>query len=191
MAQRLEATATAPALAPLRVLHRGTAMVQDYRALVETGTNRKIGLRHDPSLGHDELDPTTEKPTGRKLGAFVKLVDQPITISDGPPYRDEYIKALRQGDLWAADPETAIVAGVAFEPDFGGEHPEFSANDPVCQKVLAERAAVADAAVKAASAAVAEVAAQAAEHNAQVAQAVALQAEADAHVAEQAAHVSK
>lgn len=35
------------------------------------------------------------------------------------PYRHEYARAVRDGDLWAADEETAAFCGVQFDPDFG------------------------------------------------------------------------
>jgi hypothetical protein len=106
----------------LRVLQRGDAMVQDYRALFDTGTRRFVGLRFDPTLGpefFDEFDHQT-----KRHGGFVKLTDEPVTIANEDPYYGEYVKHIKQGDLWAADAATAAAAGVVFEPDFLGEHPE-------------------------------------------------------------------
>lgn len=110
---------------PLHVLPRGTATVTDYAALMDprASVNRKVGWAWDASLGPEfaDRDGTTKRHGGRR-----KLVDAVVTIAGDDPYRDEYVKALRAGDLWAADPETARAAGVAFEPHFLGEHPETS-----------------------------------------------------------------
>lgn len=121
-------------LPPLRVLHRGLAMVADYRALKEAGTRRHIGLRFDSTLGpedvfvHPRADGTSEQVRGNH-GGFVKLVDEVVTISPSDPYYGEYVRHLKDGDLWAADPETANAAGVLFEPEFGDEHPETTKGD--------------------------------------------------------------
>ena len=111
-------------LPPLRVLPRGLARVQDYRALVEAGVNRFHGWRFDATLG-----PLQEVPGRGKVrpGGRVKGVDAVVEIPSDDPYRQEYVKHLRDGDLWAADEATAAAAGVPFEPHFLGEHPETSA----------------------------------------------------------------
>ena len=112
----------------LRVLHRGTAMVMDYRALKDTQTRRHVGLRFDPTLGPEDdfFNPRTGETQRGHHGGFVKMVDEPVEIPSDDPHYAEYVRHLRDGDLWAADPETAAAAGIAFEPDFGGEHPETS-----------------------------------------------------------------
>jgi hypothetical protein len=117
----------------LRVLHRGTAMVPDYRALMDTNTRRHVGLRFDPTLGPED-DFLHPRPDGRGYdtvrghhGGFVKMIDEPVTIPADDPHYGEYIRHLKDGDLWAADQETASAAGVAFEPDFEGEHPQSTA----------------------------------------------------------------
>lgn len=109
----------------LLVLARGTAKVQDHRALMEGGTNRFLGWKWDGTLGPEFTDPKS----GKKMrhGGRVKQVDQPVAIAPDDPYRAEYVRAVREGDLWAADEATARFAGVAFEPHFGGEHPATSA----------------------------------------------------------------
>ena len=128
-------------LAPLRVLHRGLAMVPDYRALMDTGTRRHHGLRFDPTLGpEDTFDhPVTGERYRGNHGGFVKLVDEAVTIAPNDPHYTEYVRHLRDGDLWAADQATADAAGVAFEPEFGDEHPETTAGNEA-QRVIAERA---------------------------------------------------
>lgn len=110
---------------PLRVLPRGTALVQDYRALVDAGTNRFHGWRWDGTAGPEFVDPT-DKQTKRH-GGRVKQTDQVVEIAADDPYRGEYLKHLQAGDLWAADEATAREAGVPFEPHFAGEHPKTSA----------------------------------------------------------------
>jgi hypothetical protein len=116
---------TLPVDPPLRVLHRGTAMVSNYRALVEAKTRRYHGLVFDSTVGGDFLD-ADGKPTGQKHGGFRKLADEVVTIPADDPYRAEYIKHLKDGDLWAADQATADAAGVPFEFDFGGEHEKYA-----------------------------------------------------------------
>ncbi len=77
----------------MRVKARGTAMVCDYNAL-EAGGRRFIGRAYDPNMGTSGGWPTTG----------VQEV----------PYRIEYADAIRNGDLEAADAETAAIAGVVF-----------------------------------------------------------------------------
>ena len=121
----------------LRVLPRGLARVQDYRALLEAGVNRFHGWRFDASLG-----PVQDVPGKGKVrpGGRVKQVDAVVEIAGDDPHWGDYVKHLKDGDLWAADPETAAIAGVAFEPHFLGEHPETAtkhgvdvASDPNCR----------------------------------------------------------
>lgn len=116
-----------PADPPLRVLPRGTALVQDYRSLIETGTNRFHGWKWDGTLG-PEFEYKDAKGETRKTrhGGRVKHVDQVVVILPDDPHRAEYLRHLRDGDLWAADEATAQAAGVPFEPEFLGEHPEVS-----------------------------------------------------------------
>jgi len=125
---------------PLRVLHRGLAMVPDYRALMDTGTRRHVGLKFDATLGKEDVfvHPVSGEQYTGNHGGFVKLVDEVVTIPVDDPHYGEYVRHLQQGDLWAADLATASAAGILFEPDFGGEHPETSAGDEA-KKVQAER----------------------------------------------------
>jgi hypothetical protein len=114
------------ALSPLRVLPRGTALVQDYRALHDTLTTRFHGWKWDGKLGPEVLDPAG-KGTGKHHGGRVKQTDKVVEIAADDPYRTEYVRHLKDGDLWAADFETARAAGVPFEPDFLDEHPATTA----------------------------------------------------------------
>jgi hypothetical protein len=123
MAQRIADPSNVPDQ-PLRVLPRGLALVQDYRALIEAQTNRFIGWKWDGSLGPEFVD-----STGRKTnhGGRVKQVDEVVTIAADDPHRSEYMRHLRDGDLWPADEATARAAGIAFEVHFMGEHPGVAA----------------------------------------------------------------
>jgi len=111
-----------PELPELRVLARGSAMVPDYGALANpAGAMRRF---HGRRLRRD-VGPTfkDEKGEVRHHGGFEKVVDHVVTIAPNSEHYAEYIRHLRDGDLWAADQVTADAAGVLFEPDFGGEHP--------------------------------------------------------------------
>jgi hypothetical protein len=123
MAQRLAEKKVA--LEPLRVLPRGLALVQDYRALQDTATSRFHGWTWDGKLGPDFVDPTDGQT--KNHGGRVKKVDEVVVIAADDPHRTEYLKHLRDGDLWAADEASARASGVTFEPDFGGEHPGLAA----------------------------------------------------------------
>jgi len=124
---------------PLRVLQRGDAMVPDYQALMNRAgsTRRFLGLKHDPSQGPSFVDPVDNQT--KNSGGFVKLLDTPVTVEPDNPHYTEYVKHLRDGDLWAADQDTANEAGVLFEPDFGGEHEKWAAGDEAA-KVRKDRA---------------------------------------------------
>ena len=106
----------------LRFLPRGTARVQDYRALMGSGMNRFHGWTLDPTLGKPFVDPHTKQP--RRHAVYLKKVgiEQAVSVSTDDPYYGEYIRHIRAGDLWAADLASAQMAGVKFDPDFGGEH---------------------------------------------------------------------
>jgi hypothetical protein len=121
----------------LRVLPRGTALVQDYRALHETGTNRFHGWQFDGTLGPEFRDNLTGQMT--RHGGRVKQTDAVVEVSPSDPWRGEYVRHVQQGDLWAADPETAAACGVAFEPHFAGEHPAASARHGLAGAALTAR----------------------------------------------------
>jgi hypothetical protein len=46
-----------------------------------------------------------------------------------------FLKSIRRGDLWAADKPTAEIAGVKFDPTFGGEYPQLSKANKTASKV--------------------------------------------------------
>lgn len=100
----------------LRVLARGTAMVFDLERH-EAGVRRFVGRKHDRTLGAAFRDET---------GAEMRQGGWPPSHhpdeADELPYRAEYVQAVKDGDLWAADTETAALCGVKFDADFGGEY---------------------------------------------------------------------
>ena len=85
----------------LRVRARGTASVPNHEA-EEAGVRRFIGRKF------------TEVEPGRF--GFV-----PTNEDEEVPVRSEYLKAIKDGDLWAADRDTADQAAVPFDPMFGDE----------------------------------------------------------------------
>jgi hypothetical protein len=81
----------------LRVRARGDSLVQNYERL-DLGVNAFIGrVFKETSPGRHGFAPTNE---------VVEV-----------PYRAEYVKALREGDLEAADEATALAAGLTFAGD--------------------------------------------------------------------------
>lgn len=112
----------------LRFLPRGTALVPHYEQQ-EAGRRRFHGWKHDPTQGPSYLDPQTKQP--RHHGAYVKQSDV-IAVPLSSRYLAEYLRHLREGDLWPADEATAQRAGVRFDATFGGEHaaPSAGANAP-------------------------------------------------------------
>ena len=109
----------------LRVLARGAAMVFDYERH-DAGTRRFVGRRFDGSLGAVFVD---------ESGAQQRQGGWPASHSpanpDEIPHRADYVRALRDGDLWPADAETAAFVGVAFDPTFGGDYPSPRPSSPV------------------------------------------------------------
>jgi hypothetical protein len=92
---------------------RGTALCPHYEAS-ENHVRRFIGRRVDRTIGHDEVNPENGQTV--KTGGFPSTGE-----AEEVPYRAEYLFAVRDGDAWAADEETAKVCGVPFDPTFGGE----------------------------------------------------------------------
>lgn len=89
----------------LRFRARGTALVTNFERL-ELGTRSFVGRKWA------EVEP------GR--WGF-KPTDEPEQV----PYRAEYVKACKDGDLYAADAATAKACGVAFD-----EEPQTFAGEP-------------------------------------------------------------
>jgi len=106
----------------LRVLPRGTAKVQDYAALLGNRVNRFHGWVADRTIGMPFQNSET-KAQDRHVVSVKKLgADQAVQIPTDAQHVGEYLRHLRDGDLWPADAFTAQFAGVKFDPDFGGEH---------------------------------------------------------------------
>lgn len=95
----------------LRFRARGTAMVQNHERL-DAGINAFVGRKFGPvkdKPGRFGFDATNE--------------------TEEVPFRAEYVKACADGDLWAADEETAKhcnhyakahgLASVTLDPTFG------------------------------------------------------------------------
>ena len=71
------------------------ALVANIDGLYATPPQRRfIGWRYDPNLG--------------EAGGWVRTGIEEL------PYKHEYVKAVREGDLLPADQETANVCGVQF-----------------------------------------------------------------------------
>lgn len=104
----------------LRVLPRGTARVPDYAALLGNRVNRFHGWVADKTIGKPFQNSET-KQQDRHL-AHVKRLGEPVVIPTESEHIGEYIRHLRDKDLWPADAFTAQFAGVPFDPDFGDEH---------------------------------------------------------------------
>jgi hypothetical protein len=83
----------------LRFHASGTALVQDFERL-EIGVKAFLGRKYE------EVKPG--------VWGFV-----PTGMVAEVPYRAEYAKACKDGDLIAADEETAKLCGVPFESNFG------------------------------------------------------------------------
>jgi hypothetical protein len=84
----------------LCVRAKGSALVCDYERL-EAGIKKFIGRKIV------NLSETAEE------WAFI-----PTDESECIPDRAEYRRAVRDGELWAASPDTAKKCGVKFDPNF-------------------------------------------------------------------------
>ena len=102
----------------IRVLARGSAMVPDYgaaSAIVHGQSHRFIGREWDESLADGE----------HVAGGWRPLKEPTVIRQDANRAAfAEFIHALRSGDLWPADVDTARIAGCEFDPNFGGEYAE-------------------------------------------------------------------
>lgn len=89
----------------LKVKSSPQSMVTDFEALAAR-VRRYVGRTYDPTLG--PVDPETNKHVGGW-----PLKNEPDEI----PYRPEYVQAVKEGDLIAADKATADFCGVPFQVD--------------------------------------------------------------------------
>lgn len=99
----------------LNVLARGTAMVFDLERH-EAGVRRFVGRKHDRTLGFPDKD-----INGNVFMSGGWPPSHGPAEPDAVPSRAEYVSAVRDGDLWAADEATAKHCGVKFDALFGGE----------------------------------------------------------------------
>ena len=86
-------------------------MICDRKAL-EVGARRFIGRTHDPKLGPQGGWPRSLEPVEVEM-------------------HNDYLLALRHGDLVAADEATAKLAGVKFDPELLKESEAGEVNDHV------------------------------------------------------------
>lgn len=86
----------------LKVLARGSALVPRFDADDNAKTRRFTGRTFDPSIGVAGGWPAKSEP-------------------EEVPALAEFMFAVRDGDLWAADEATAAACGVKFDPKFGAE----------------------------------------------------------------------
>lgn len=84
----------------LRVRARGTALVHRLEAMNSSPRQfvGRVWVEIDGKWG-------------------LKAVDEDCEI----PFRAEYVSAVKSGELWAADQETASACGVPFDSTFGGQ----------------------------------------------------------------------
>mgnify|MGYP001609525648 CR=1 FL=1 len=101
MLDSAQAALTGDTKLKLLVRARGTASVPDILAM-EAGMKRFIGRRPVYDFGPD------------KVLAFV-----PTNENQEIPPLFEYKRAVKEGELWAANQETAVECGVVFDPKFG------------------------------------------------------------------------
>lgn len=82
----------------LRVRARGAALVENFETM-GVSPRRFVGREWTWVDGFAALKPTADA----------------VEV----PFRAEYMLAVKQGDLWAADAVTAAACGVPFDPNFG------------------------------------------------------------------------
>ncbi len=107
----------------LRVLARGAASAPIHSAHAR-GMARFVGRIDDYELGTPF---TVTDENGKKSQSIMPArvcSAEPTTFNqddDSSEFTEQLIH-LRQGDLWPFDAETARMAGVTFDPKYGGEY---------------------------------------------------------------------
>lgn len=107
----------------IRVLARGTACAALHSAH-RNGSPRFVGRRDDYELGtpcvlYDE----SGHPYRGVMPARVAIAEPTEFVRDLDIIEfNEQLLHLRGGDLWPFDQETADLAKVPFDPDYGGEY---------------------------------------------------------------------
>jgi len=119
----------------LRVLARGGILVLDVEHASSPGTQGKrayVGRETVRQWHVEKLPPGV--PTHIQSNEFLEVGELPIPHCAYPalpvpvevPGTRYFKRAVAEGDLWAADRETAIVCGASFDPTFGGEYPSLT-----------------------------------------------------------------
>lgn len=88
----------------LRFRARGTALVQNH-ARLDAGIKSFVGRKYTKV----ESEPGAEEQWG-----FA-----PTGADEEVAYASEYVRACKDGELYAADEETAKACGVKFDSNFG------------------------------------------------------------------------
>lgn len=107
----------------LRVLARGTASAPIHSAHAR-GMARFVGRFDDFELGTPfvAVDDNGIKTPSIMPARVCSAVPTEFAQDADPTEFTEQLLHLRQGDLWPADEATARMAGVPFDPEFGGEY---------------------------------------------------------------------
>jgi hypothetical protein len=83
----------------------------------------------------EKLDAGIKSFIGRK---FLQVEDRwafsPTEADEEVAYRAEYVRACKDGDLWAADADTAAACGVRFDSNFGAAPPKSSPKSEKAEK---------------------------------------------------------
>jgi hypothetical protein len=99
----------------LRFKARGTSLVQNFERL-EAGIKSFLGRKYV------QLAPPANPKDQEDIGQWAFVPTDEVAVV---PFRAEYVKACKDGDLYAADAETAKACGVEFDPSFGEPAPEW------------------------------------------------------------------
>lgn len=116
----------------LRVLARGSIVVLDPAFAQATGHRRYVGRSTVTAWQPSEL-PAGE-PCHIQHNSFLEPGDKAIPhtaypksgVAEEVPCDRYFMRALKNGELWAADRPTAEIADVPYDPTFGGEYPNLS-----------------------------------------------------------------
>lgn len=106
--------------ATLRFRARGTALVPNIELQIARvrGFIGREYVHVKPGDSPEAARELSGQPLDDKGGRWVfRATAEPAEV----PYRHEYVKACKDGDLWAADPDTAEACGVELDETFGDE----------------------------------------------------------------------
>lgn len=106
--------------ATLRFRARGTALVPniDLQIARVRGFIGREYVHVKPSDGPEAAALLSGQTLDKEGGRWMfRAVEEPTEL----PYRHEYVKACKDGDLWPADQDTADACGVEFDETFGDE----------------------------------------------------------------------